>query len=459
MTASIPGGPDSVPFKGDDLAERISDNRRYGKAAASLGVSGKIFANGVIPNKTLEERSAIVDGMIDGYLEAGRWKTAAQLVYGNETAKALYSGNLDLLDQKILDVFKPKDLPDSETIHDPYHIIQLLATKGRTNLILNMAMTPGINYNVSLGLLHSIGKKLDDNLYAEKINQIAANIEAENPKEAYRLYKSTKNIVSISNLYKKLIDKFSLDKTGILLEIAGDPEATPYSEKKGALKEIILLALKSGEENKFGKILYDIANTNALSFETKDLEDLEHLAAKQLSRYELRHMHGDWYTHGSKSPYQHLELKWAKLHFEEEPIFSYELFVKHNYKGRERTSAARLAFEKMNPQNLGHFSGDRVAIIEEDLRKLYKHIPKNKMWLKEMLAVELDDKKGLVKLSEIYEVAGNKERAYYLRFIGSEDKNETKLNHLRNGLVQATITEQETKDFGCIYFNWLHHED
>ena len=71
----------SIPRASLPASDLIEKARAFGRLITALTLEDKVFANGVLPERSIEERAAVVEGIVSEKLNAGAWDDAIILVY------------------------------------------------------------------------------------------------------------------------------------------------------------------------------------------------------------------------------------------------------------------------------------------------------------------------------------------------------------------------------------------
>src|SRR3989338_4614808 len=66
-------------------------DENYGRVAVRLRKDSALLANGILPERTIQERSAVVTGIIETLAEQGEWKTTLNMLKGD--SRLLYDGS------------------------------------------------------------------------------------------------------------------------------------------------------------------------------------------------------------------------------------------------------------------------------------------------------------------------------------------------------------------------------
>jgi len=422
-------------------------NENFGKLAVDLSLEEKVMANGVLPGRTVPERSEVVTSMVHHLLNTGKWRKAVKLRFGE--GRHLYDQTKGDFHSDLVKSVKPEDFEHAERF-DGDCDIEFLLKHGQKPIVRDLAMREDLPPAVSEYLIRHA---FDVEELSEKYNELGERIQKENPRHAFRLFSYANNKPAIERLYSQIIEDFKLEYLELASEMIRGAERIRGhggSETSEKLKSLVGKALPLTEkEGKCGKQLYEILAREGFFGELskKDMARLENLAVREMSL-------GD----AGKRPF--LELLWAQTNWEKNPVEAYKIFVDKQYKGKEVVQCAEKAFNAMFISKESALSSDKVLIQIDHLQHIFEKTPETDLNARESLAVLLSDKKELLRIGKIYAKSKdehNLKKAYDLLVENGGNAEEAFTDDLRARLIEDTLSRAD-RQYGP-FFSWLNHND
>ena len=478
----------------------FKDSRKLGELVASLGLEDKvigtkghcdqrIITNEALSQQRLATKAEFLQGLVDGLLAKGNWKKVVDLVFRKSSVSELYEDDKLQLLQRIKDVVKPTDLKiDRDRDIEGIETIGLLIQNGGAQVVYELALRPDFDYRVSEALICRVQKALGEETYKTGLKTIATRIQKEHPAEALRFFEAIADYQSIGELYKTLMTDFSLDNLSLLVKIERESWRFQSRVVAKGIKEIVEKSLHEegrDQHKELGKYLFSLILDRSITLSQDDQAELRRLTILSLDRYDFNPERTISTCRGEKKePYKDLELDWAKVHWQKEPIFAYALFLAHNYEGQEVIDCAEKAFREMHEQSK-HYSPnqDKINISLDHLAVLLSRFTPEEIELRKAVALEikytLDGKKNLDErttatletartelrsLSLKYKAEGEMETSYKLWFEGNGHDGDAEIQDVREQLIAETMTniESDEKNGSGWYsfkFNWLNKND
>lgn len=448
---------------------QADSNTSFGRAAVRLGIEGRVLSNGVLPEKRLAERAAIVSGMVAAKLEEGHWADAVNLVYGVDASKALFDDDKSEFVAKVVEAIKPEHFGGDSS---PGNIsagaaLDLLAKHGHVEAVRDVAMMGGLTIGTARDVLwkaYTAGdidepKGIPNEQWKEDMFTLGSRIRHEEPQVALEIFQRIENPLAIKFLYKEQLEAFSLDKLPFLFRMAGRDNSRKAEivvkalDTKGA--DAVTMGLGKGLGLYLYEEIYDDGwGMRALPEEVR--ERLEDLAVLHLDKSSLR---GDRRAmHGGRRKYAKLELKWAKRHWKQSPSLAYQIFRDDEtgeVQRRTVVACAQKVFEATHRAPIGKRDGF-PHVSDEYVREFMPRIRNREVRL--VAALRLEDNKEVRRLSKLFETR-DPQRAYGLRFdIGEDPSTSESISRLRDRLYSDSIREAKAKDERASFY-WLRNKD
>ncbi len=475
--------------------------RKLGELVAKVGLEDRVIGternsdrriikNPALSQQRLATKAEFLQGLVDGMLAKGKWKKVVDLIFRKSSLSELYDGDTSELLQRIKEVVKPTDFSiDRRGDSEDVETISLLLQNGGEQVVYELALRSDFDHRVSETLLFRVKEGIEEEKYKAGLKTIAVRVQKEHPSEAVRLFEAAQDYQSIGALYETLMTDFSLDNLSLLLGIVKDKEWKIWKhDGVDRLKAIIEKALHAecrDQHKDLGKYLFNLLLDRDVALNDKDKAELRRLTVLSLDRYDFNPERKISTRFGEKrQPYKDLELDWAKAHWQEEPIFSYELFLANKYNGKEVIDCAEKAFRTMHEQGKHYSPNQEKADISLDhLAQLSTRLKPKEIELRQAVAFRikytLDGKENLDErlkatlesarkelrtLSLEYKAQGNNEESYRLWFEGNGSDDDQTIQDVREQLINKTITEieREEKEGNRFYsskFRWLANND
>nr|MBI4156988.1 hypothetical protein [Candidatus Woesearchaeota archaeon] len=440
--------------------EKIILDENFGRISVALGLEDKLLKNGVLPERTIQERSAVVTGIVHGYLEKGHWQTAVDMIYKNGSVGLLYGGRKEELEGLIKSAIKPEDFDKENISGYTVNSIEMLIKKKHAKLVYEIALMKNMPVDASSNLLALTKKEVGVELWREGMSSIAMRVKDEQPIEAYSLFSRINDHEATNNLYQQLITNFSLSNFGFLKEVA---EKDDWSRKVERLTSLVRAALNAdyskykiehGFGSRLGSDLYKIVSDNNIKLNVKHKKRMREFVA----------FHAD-YSDMDKIDDKNIQLLWAKRNCESNPETAYGIFLEQKYTGREVIPTAHRIFDRgYKDVNINWLrKGKRVEILTKHLEGIFNRVPKSKLDQRESLARKLGNiselrRIGLIKWNN--KNYRHPEKAYKLLIESGIDINDLTLDQIRANLIEKELEEHKksTLIFGPSFY-WLDKRD
>jgi metal-responsive CopG/Arc/MetJ family transcriptional regulator len=437
-------------------------NLNIGKLAVDLHLEDRVLANGVLSKKGLHERSAIVTGIIHHLLERNEWRRALQLRFKENTTRLLYDRNEEEFNAKLLQSIHAKDFRVSKDGTECGYLerdedLDILVQKAGQGFVRNMLAREDLPMPVLEYLINQARDTLGEQEWKESLSALGKRVQKEYPLKAYAIFRRAEDKEAIRELYEQFEKKFKLEDIEFLITMAGHNDDRDTRLKGIVTKAIPLLGRKKSDKQKLGLMLYRVVKDRGLVLSAQDTEQLEKLAVKGISRYDLEST-ADRYKPNS---YQNLKLQWAKTHWESEPIEAYKIFMGSEYDGKEVVPCAQKAFSTMNPEK-GEYKGDKTTIKKEHLEVIFKRMPETDYRSRELVARILEYKDEFLRLGKIHAKSHEKDcqiNAYRLLTAGGMGFDDPLVDKIRRELIATEFEKARKESYGWPSFFWLDRND
>ena len=161
----------------------INLDQNFGKLAVDLGLEEKVLANGILPERSVPERSDVVTGMVHHLLKNGDWRKAIGLRFGE--ARHLYDPTKGNFHSDILQAIKPEDFNVKENgFSDEGGWIGNLLQHGEREIVQDLAK----NFEIPVAIVGEV---------TEEGQSLKVDLEELEPPESDHIIKALKNLSSI----------------------------------------------------------------------------------------------------------------------------------------------------------------------------------------------------------------------------------------------------------------------
>lgn len=483
--------------------------RKLGQLIASLGLESRVIGveghsgNSVITNSSLSQqrlatKAEFLQGLVDGLLVRSDWKKVVDYVFKKSSLSELYDGNTSELLERIKQTVKPTDFSADSLDRfgaEDVGIVSLIIQNGGSQILYDLALREDFDYRVSETLLFRVKENVGEEKYKAGIRTIASRIQKEHPDKAVKLFEAVEDYKSIKLLYDSLKANFSLDNLHLLVSIIKDKwwkvGIGTDDKLKGPtddLKEIVNKALQAqGREDpkrQLGKYLFGLLLDGQVTLDDENTAEVRRLTVLNLDKNDFNPERSASTRFGEKrQPYKDLELDWAKVYWQEEPIFAYKLFLEHKYDSKEVIDCAEKAVRQMHVLGKHHSQNQETPNITLDhLAQVLTILKPEELELRQSVALrikyalqgkELDEKTTatlesarteLRNLSLRYKELGENKEAYRLWFEGNGSDDHIKIQEVREKLFGADTQEiaggeKANQGIYTLKFNWLEKKD
>jgi metal-responsive CopG/Arc/MetJ family transcriptional regulator len=422
----------------------------FGKLAVDLSLEEKVMANGVLPGRTVPERSEVVTSMVHHLLNTGKWRKAVKLRFGE--GRHLYDQTKGDFNSDLLNAVKPEDFDVDKDGHRSDRedaSIEILLEHGQKAVVRDLAVREDLPAAVSEYLIY---RAFDEPEFLQKLSALGERIQKKDPDHAYFLFLRAKNKPAIDRLYKQIIENFKLDNLKLVSEIiAGNYQGKERAKEFLSLVEKAIPLAEQDKNHVAGGKLYDLAANEGLfvGLSDKDIMRLGKLAVHDMGEWNLR-----------DRPL--LKLLWAQTNWETNPVDAYKIFVEyHEYTGKEVVQCAEKAFNQMFISNVKSTSREKVIINTNHLQEILRKTPETELNSREQLALLLSDRQEFLRLGKIYAKSNEESKlrkAYDLLNNAKIIPDAKIMDDVRAKLIQKGIKCAEERD-SMPYFSWLEHND
>jgi hypothetical protein len=422
----------SIPRASLPASDLIEKARAFGRLITALTLEDKVFANGVLPERSIEERAAVVEGIVSEKLNAGAWDDAIILVYDPKSlARLLYNGDRKTFDQQALAVaqrLQPKQLRD---IHYPIRALDLLANQGKYDTVLQFLETLPLDYELTLRV--NIGETNLSKTQVSRLHALYARRAHQEHRysEAISHYRQLGNTGALDALFDEVLAANVVkDHFNTLLELASSDD----TKKKSRLLSIFdneMSKFISGEESDYSKIkkLYKLYREEGLQISETKKSHLYDAMARHTSCWDIESIKDD----------SHLKLLWAQKHVLDAPAIAYALFAGMSYQGPELLDV--LVAGLQHPEYDAHEK--RLHISCENARTEHlttllrrKTTPLD---VRTKIAKHLGDKLSLRVFSRYYTAKDQNKEAYLCFMHGDGDATSAHAAALRAPLIAQEL--------------------
>ena len=402
----------------------IEEQVNRGRFLSAMNLEDVVLADGVLPNQpSLDDRAALVQGILQGMLESGRWQKAVYLVHNPGPVKALFDGNWEGFNDAVIAVAKEQK-PDAEIKSE---FVQFLVDNNQAGVVCRLIDEIPYSKDNLNNLFNGVYGSVDEAVRSRLRGSIGVRAqEVGDFAAAHHCFKENRDTASIDALYRQILED-PVKNIDLLLKIAGKDKARLTEIVKGVLKldEEELQEVKI-DYTAIEEALYRLVKKHELELDTKEKIQLIDLASNMISSWRDGNA-GD----------KNLAFLWAKKHYQSNPTEAYQIFIAQDYKGDEVMAAVRVAFSKEYMEGRPHCSirYPNVSMFkEEHLRAVYSE---QDAWTRVKIARHLGDKEALLGLSREYYEQQNFTDAYNLWVSGGGSFDDPFAEDLRQGVIQA----------------------
>lgn len=417
--------------------DSIADARNLGRMATALSLENKVLSNGVLPEKTLPERAAVVRGIIDEQLRTGRWADVVELVYNPKSnARLLYDGDMNLLDNEIVESARAY-----KGDKNPVAALNTLLGANREEMILQLMELSNIPYEQAFVFLNKMENKLDgaQTARASKLVARAASNEGKF-REAFVYYLKANDVQGADEVFESCFKEVAEEGTdwsnlgfGSLVEMAKREEGERRTQK--LVRIIENEAICKGRAG----ARFEIYKENNLPLPKETIDRLYDAAAGSMEGWSS-YISGDRARSWGKEFDPRLALLWAKKHATTEPQRAYHIFAELEYEGGEVLDAALAGIKKstfddshralqltnVNRTHLGMLMGDASVELEVRAR----------------IAEHLEDKEKLIAFSREFHATGDNEKAYNCWIGGGGEQDNEFISGIRRRLFEDWMAKE-----------------
>src|SRR3989338_5380211 len=270
------------PFTLDNVGTTILDEN-YGRVAVRLNRDTELIANGILPERTVSERSAVVTGIIEALAERGEWKTTLNML--QSPTKLLYDGNAGRKEK--LEIILAKGVKTRDTV-DPERREELISTfreAGYNGALYHIAQREDITPEATLSFLVASKENIPATTWTQNVEDYANNVIAEHPEIAQKAYKLTGNTLGMQASIQSALGNPVLHYE-FLTRITEEERRNPNQGIKISSKDIALQTIqeivsirhiKNARKEKIGWKAYQFG---------KEHGAIPHLARSQAERLE-----------------------------------------------------------------------------------------------------------------------------------------------------------------------------
>jgi len=435
-------------------------DKNFGRLAVDFGLEGKVLENGILPGRSVPERSEVVTGMIHHLLNTGNWRKATSLRFGE--GRHLYDQTKGDFRSDLLKAIKPENLKiEADFYRD--ETIDILLKHGQIDVVQELAQREDMSFDTSRYLILRAFTKEEQK---QKFVDLGKRVQKKIPEEAFHLFLGAGNTEAIDGLYQHLDRDFSLGNLDLMFAMIEEVYRTnhDYDTKTSRIKTTVKKAIPLVKEDnkKIGKRLYDLVEEDGVKISAKERRKLERLTVQDLSIYDFKPRIE--VGRSQESPYKNLELLWAKTHWEKEPIAAYDIFLEKNYNGKEVIPCAKKALVEMYFTERSHSPHDKshMDLSKKHLQQIMDETSKYDYKVRAKLADLLNDKEEFLRLGKIYAGSRNnydQEKSYNLLIQGGMPTEDPLIDNLRKQLINDDINEAAKRDWGVPSFHWHDSKD
>ncbi len=404
--------------------ERINE----GRFLAAARIENRVLADGVLPTLPLADRSAVVQGIVQGLLEQGKIGEAIRLVYQPGPAKALFENYKALAD----DVIKYARQHQLQGFAESD--IKLLAGNKQTTLLYRMATELPLKDTCLERIVDVVAEHLSPEqltpLYDELGNRyLKADLGA-----ALTYFQRSGNQEAVAKVESILMEDPAAHFELLVRRIDGNAQ-----DKAERLTSIVRKVLQQPGQKR-GPGLYSLWRHNTLNLTKDEVQQIKEHLASSMRVYDLSEMNNIGPVYGQEER-QELRLLWAKKHWLEHPRTAYKIFCDQQYESPEVLSALQKGLERSLQRH--HGDGEAIDTLtyikREHLEALLERVP---LTLKAHLAEYLEKKPLLLELSREFAAAGDDWVAYNLWIRGDGDLRDPYVAGLRQRLIDKEFSNK-----------------
>jgi hypothetical protein len=449
------------------MAEATTEPETLARTLINLGIDYTFLKNGELQQLPRDARGRVVDEMVNQRLNAGRWQSVVEMIWGGVgKADVLYGGSLEELRERIIDSIK---LSPQQGIEG--RVLEMLRERQESELLYGIAMVSERNF--PFDSIESTITPLfaDPETGAERKREFHARaadsyLERGNYQSALGHFKVIQDFDGVTDVFEKGLaeitsKKYSEEETK---RVVLDAALYSPEHKDERLKRLVLTGLTQ-EKGISLESAFKLFREHSVPLTEEERNALYETAAERFSRHDI----AEWKRTGGIRSEERvdidpvLSLLWARKHAGEEPDESYRIFKDQDYEGSEVLMAVQRGLEigLEHPHEEYARSLSPHNVKPEHLRAVYPRVP---LRLRRNIAMLLRDDKdfnyeeSLQQLSREAEERGNLELAYDCWSLGGGD--EKRLRRIRSNLIERDIKYANEERFsGRPSFFFLDRKD
>lgn len=426
-------------------------DEHYGRVAVRLNREKPLLANGILPERSIQERSAVVTGIINTLAEQGHWETTLKLLRGD--TRLLYD---KIRGKDNLETLLAKGVRTSDTVGPDRReaIISSFKEAGYTAALYQISQRKDITPEAALSLLMASKESLNPPTWTEALDRLGRDSMKKNTSIAYEAYKNTTNFEGMRACVESALSN-PVQNYNFLKEVIEEQRIKGDSPKGIDNKEIVIRMIqgitsdkliKDARKKRKGWDVYNLATRYNVIPRLSDTQrvTLERLASESIEDYHVK----------EPSVPKVIQQLWAEKNWKKSPEEAYKILTLVAPKSRLLLDTAVALWRLERPEEDvdrgrgGYGSTEKkfTKFSKEELKHIYSKTPKKNIHQREVLARSLGDKKELERIGNSRaRIAGDDEhenrRAYEL-FIDSG----MPFNHERVVSARRKIIDKEISD-------------
>lgn len=434
------------------MAELFEEQVNLGRALVGLHLE-ELVLKADLSDKPLAERASLVNGVLKGMLEKGRWQTALHSVYGKGIVGSLFDGDWKTFTGSVIEAAKKSD---TDEVSDD--IFELILKKWAPEDVYRLATESALPNKCAHPFIRAVKDKIPKELVEKAYVMFGGRaLENKDFESAHYYFRESGNTQKLNELYDNIIKDATKEGIEFLIELAKRDESNNRepnldAQRLSAVVQTLLKDKKLRKKIGFYKIesLYKLHKKQPF-LGSKEEKELIDVVAPHWSGCEI-----------GKDSDKKLDLAWALTHTADEPALAYRILKKAKHKGPDVLTAAINGLLSHKRRDGTEYNEHRLQlslddIDAEDLKAVLDRAPLD---LKADIAEHLDNKVLILKLSrEFYNKRtannGYLEKAYHLGFIAGKARDEKYINKLRTELIEQELKKESTS----YYFFGLNRKD